>query len=114
METIPDGDIYIIPVRLEECEVPSAFLAKQWLDWHEPNAQERLLRVFDYPNISSKFNKKSPASNFINPQEYVLNALNKDKSLDEIIPNLIFRYDLKPSQAEKIYNDCYQNLFINT
>jgi hypothetical protein len=111
LETLPDGDIYIIPIRLDECEVPSSFLAKQWLDWHESNAQEKLLKVFDYPNVSSKFKKKSPALEFENPQEYVLNALNKDRSIDEIIPNLIFRYDLKPSQAEKIYNECYQSRF---
>lgn len=111
LETIPDGDIYIIPIRLEECEVPSSFLAKQWLDWYETNAQEKLLKVFDYPNISSRFKKKSPALEFTNPQEYVLNALSNDRSIDEIIPNLIFRYDLKPSQAEKIYNECYQSRF---
>lgn len=111
LETIPEGDIYIVPIRLEECEVPSAFLAKQWLDWYELNSQEKLLKVFDYPNISSRFKKKSPALEFMNPQEYVLNALNKDRSIDEIIPNLIFRYDLRPSQAEKIYNECYLNLF---
>lgn len=113
LETIPDGDIYIVPIRLEECEVPSAFLARQWLDWYESDAKKKLLKVFDYPNISSRFNKKSTAAKFNDHREYIIDALNSDKSIDEIISNLIFVYDLRPSQAEKIYNECYKDLFDN-
>lgn len=59
LERIPDGDIYIIPIRLDNCEVPVSLMTKQWLDWNEINASKKLLKVFDFPNISSRFSKKN-------------------------------------------------------
>jgi biotin operon repressor len=113
LEKIPEGDVYIIPIRLDKCEVPTALITRQWLDWNEPNAQKRLLEAFDYPNISSRFNKRSRIADFAEPQDYVADSIEKDKTIDEIISHLIFAYDLKPSQAEKIYNDCYKKLLLN-
>lgn len=40
----PEGTIYIIPVRLEQCEVPNRLSAWQWVDLFEPRGYERLLR----------------------------------------------------------------------
>jgi DNA-binding Lrp family transcriptional regulator len=107
LEEIPEGDIFIIPIRLEECEVPSSLLSKHWLDWYSKDAKEKLLRVFDYPNISERFKKKIKISHHNDPNKYVFDALSRDKPIDEIISNLIFGFDLKPTRAEEIFNSCY-------
>lgn len=39
-ETMLESDIYLIPVRLEECEVPEKFKSRQWLDlFHDESFQ---------------------------------------------------------------------------
>jgi formylglycine-generating enzyme required for sulfatase activity len=44
-EEKPEGTIYIIPLRLDDCEVPSKFQQWQWLDYFAANPWEKLLRV---------------------------------------------------------------------
>jgi len=44
-EQMLEHDIYLIPVRLEECEVPEELRAHQWLDLFKPNGWERLVRA---------------------------------------------------------------------
>ena len=38
-------DIYLIPVRLDECNVPEDFRHLQWVDIFEPSGWERLLKA---------------------------------------------------------------------
>ena len=109
LEEFPEGDIYLIPIKLDDCNVPTSLLAKQWLDWNEPDSQKKLLKVFDYPNISSRFSRKKRTLNLQEPRDYVIYSLQEERTMDEIISNLIFKYDLKPSQAEKIYNEGYKD-----
>ena len=45
LEEYPDGAIYLIPIRLDECIVPIALAKKQWLDWSHSDAKEKLLRA---------------------------------------------------------------------
>lgn len=40
-----EHDIYLIPVRLEKCEVPHRLRKKQWLDLFEPDGWEFLLKA---------------------------------------------------------------------
>jgi len=40
-----EGSIYIIPVRLEDCEVPERFNKIQWTDFFEENGYDKLLRT---------------------------------------------------------------------
>jgi hypothetical protein len=40
-----DSDIYLIPLRLEECEVPQALRKFQWLDLFEENGFDRLKKA---------------------------------------------------------------------
>lgn len=40
-----EGDIYLIPVRLEPCETPDLLAELQWLDLYEEGAWERLLKA---------------------------------------------------------------------
>jgi hypothetical protein len=41
----PEGTTYIIPVKLEECEVPRRLNQWQWVNLYEENGYRRLLRV---------------------------------------------------------------------
>lgn len=40
----PEGKIYLIPVRLDECEVPSRLSRWQWIDLFKEGGYEKLLR----------------------------------------------------------------------
>lgn len=41
----PEGTIFIIPLRLEECEVPERLRRWQWINWFEGDGYERLRRA---------------------------------------------------------------------
>jgi formylglycine-generating enzyme required for sulfatase activity len=41
---IPDGTIFIVPLRLEECEVPTPLSKWQWVDLFTPNVHEKLIK----------------------------------------------------------------------
>lgn len=43
----PDGQRYIIPILLDECEPPSRFNEIDWLRWGEDGAYERLKSAFE-------------------------------------------------------------------
>jgi tetratricopeptide (TPR) repeat protein len=45
LEQIPDGEIYIIPVRIDDCLVPSTLESRQWLDWSATNSKTNLLKA---------------------------------------------------------------------
>jgi hypothetical protein len=42
----PEGTIYIIPIKLEECELPDKLKDRniQWLDWYLPDSWDRLIQ----------------------------------------------------------------------
>jgi outer membrane protein assembly factor BamD (BamD/ComL family) len=40
----PEGTIFLIPARLEECNVPTQLALWQWVDLFEPDGYERLMR----------------------------------------------------------------------
>lgn len=40
-----DSDIYLIPLRLDECQVPEAFSALQWANLYEKDSWQALLRA---------------------------------------------------------------------
>ncbi len=41
----PEGMIFIIPARLEECSVPDRLSVWQWVDLYSPNGYEKLTRA---------------------------------------------------------------------
>lgn len=43
LETMPEGRIYVVPIRIDDCLVPSSLDGKHWLDWSAPDAREKLL-----------------------------------------------------------------------
>ena len=43
LDLFPAGQVFVIPVRLDDCQVPSAMQSKQWLDWQSEEAGSKLL-----------------------------------------------------------------------
>lgn len=41
----PEGAIFIIPVKLEECVIPDRLRTWQWVNYFEPSGYERLIRA---------------------------------------------------------------------
>jgi transcriptional regulator with XRE-family HTH domain len=55
-EEMPEGEIFIIPVRLDDCEVPSSLSKWQWLNYFDVDEKEKLfkaiqMRIKDSKNI---------------------------------------------------------------
>lgn len=44
----PESTIFLIPLRLEECEVPGSLQDWQWVDYFEERGYERLKRALDF------------------------------------------------------------------
>jgi hypothetical protein len=44
-EEKPERDTFLIPLRLEDCEIPESLGMRQYIDWFKPEGCERLLRV---------------------------------------------------------------------
>jgi hypothetical protein len=40
----PEGSIFLIPARLEECSLPDRLSGRQWVDLFQENGFERLLK----------------------------------------------------------------------
>jgi hypothetical protein len=54
----PPGRIFIIPARLEQCEVPERLAEIQYVDYFEPNGYDRLLSALQ--ELSNWLNQKGP------------------------------------------------------
>jgi hypothetical protein len=48
----PDGMIFLIPVKLEECELPDRLRKWQWLDYFKPSGHGQLLRALQARHAS--------------------------------------------------------------
>jgi hypothetical protein len=44
-EEKPEGTIFIIPVKLDSCELPLRLQNWQWVDWRNVDAYDRVLRA---------------------------------------------------------------------
>lgn len=44
----PEGAIFIIPIRLDECEVPYRLKEIQWINYREKNSIEKLVSAINY------------------------------------------------------------------
>jgi len=45
LDEFPEGKIFIIPIRLDDCSVPDFLAKKQWLDWSRSDAKDKLLEA---------------------------------------------------------------------
>ena len=58
----PEGSVFIIPVRLEACDVPKRINRWQWVDLYEEGGYEKLLRTLKHKAIelASLHERKAP------------------------------------------------------
>jgi hypothetical protein len=47
-ELQPEGKIFIMPIKLNECQIPRKLLKFQYLDYFTPGAKERLINTLSY------------------------------------------------------------------
>jgi hypothetical protein len=55
----PEGTIFIIPVKLEECDVPKRLSRWQWVNLYSENGYQRLLRSLNIRAEEKKKNKRA-------------------------------------------------------
>jgi hypothetical protein len=62
----PEGTIFLIPLRIEDCEVPQRLSRFQWVDLFEPRGYEMLLRALHARSKSAHRNgmAAAPVENF--------------------------------------------------
>lgn len=103
LEEIPEEDIFVLPVRLDECEVPQRFGRLLYADLFQPDGFEMVLRTLKrkIPEIKNQVvERKNEAqkSKIVKPI-YSLRSVPKTLSLDEV----------KSMLAEKNFYDKYRN-----
>lgn len=59
-DKMPDGDIFIIPVRLEECIVPDRLSKWQWIDIFRPNGFKKIVRT-----LKENLGTEDPSTSFL-------------------------------------------------
>jgi formylglycine-generating enzyme required for sulfatase activity len=63
----PEGTIYIVPLKLEECSVPDRLGRWQWVDFFHPKGYERLLKALRHRAESLGLGAQSGPSQVIQP-----------------------------------------------
>lgn len=96
-DLMPEGKIFIIPLRLDDCQVPNKIQHLQWLNYYETGSRDGLLAV-----ISSKIqaeNEKQPIN--LTPIELrkKMDKLYDLESLKVLCHDLGVRFENLPSQG---------------
>jgi hypothetical protein len=47
-DEMPQGEVFLIPVRLEECDIPERLRRWQWVDLYRPGGYDRLLAALNH------------------------------------------------------------------
>jgi hypothetical protein len=74
----PEGTIFIIPARLEDCDVPERIKRLHWVDLFSNDGYERLLNALQIraESVGAKIKRKSKTTKSLTPKSYS----NSDKS----------------------------------
>ncbi len=85
----PDGTIFLIPLKLEECDVPERLSRWQWVNFFEDRGFERLMRALrkreSELNIDIKQSEAETAKERIEEAESILKDLDeKHKQIDKL------------------------------
>jgi hypothetical protein len=94
-----DSDIYLIPIRLEECSVPDSLANFQWLNLFDAGAWEQLFRAL-HIGIKRREATKRP----IDLEEAYLKQTNSDE-WSELIDNLSPQQIRRVARASQIEQD---------
>jgi hypothetical protein len=50
LESFPEGKIFVIPIRLDDCKIPRSLSHQHWLNWFEVENRTKLLEAIDVVN----------------------------------------------------------------
>jgi hypothetical protein len=59
LELMPEGAVFLLPVKLDECETPRSVSSKHWLDWNSVNAKQKILEAIGIKDIPKTTNKNN-------------------------------------------------------
>ena len=90
----PDGAIFLIPARLEECNVPDRISRFQWVDLYKPDGYSKLINSLRFAEA-----KKAEAQNI---------AFDNNTKVETGIPNLV----LVPAEFNELSSRQPQQLTI--
>ncbi|MCW5205551.1 toll/interleukin-1 receptor domain-containing protein [Desulfobulbus sp. F5] len=86
-EEQPEGKIFIIPVRLEDCEVPARLSRWHWMNLYEANGYQRLIKAIENAQCDS-----------------IKKVKNLEKTESDFKPNINFkRVETNTDKANKIF-----------
>lgn len=96
-DLMPEGKIFIIPLRLDDCQVPYKIQHLQWLNYYEINSRNRLLAVISNKVKTEK--QKQPID--LTPIELrkIMDKLYDLESLRVLCLDLGVRFENLPSQG---------------
>ena len=83
LDDLPEDTIYLMPARLEACDVPSRLSHLQWVDLFEPDGFENLRRALDF-EIAKRLAPLEPELIHIPAGEFLMGSdPKKDKDADD-------------------------------
>lgn len=83
----PESTIYIVPIRLDNCEVPFSLKELQWANYFEPNGMELILNAINH--AISVENSKTPEGNTL-PQKQVSTGSEYSSSIKQNIESIVY------------------------
>jgi len=84
-QQVPEGGIYIIPIRLNCCLIPESLTNTQYLDWFSKNAKEKLIDAISTDLHHKKYrNIKGSNSNYQFDSKVLI------QSLESIVNEFLF------------------------
>lgn len=93
-EEKPEGSIYIIPLRLDECEPPIRFQQYHWLDYFKENSHEKLLKSLRARSDQLKLSELNDIDVTKSPFDSLLAFPDK---LSQTFPSLVPTRKITPS-----------------
>lgn len=111
----PEGKIYLIPARLEECEVPSRLSRWQWVDLFTPDGGKKLLAALALRDGTVKNNQPNKKVNFADTFLYgdaepipSISTLDEEEYYSDVVDKTPFVSELSPSESEKIFGELHK------
>lgn len=72
-EMLPEGSIYIVPVKIEECEVPELLSKWQWIDIHKYGGYKKIIEtIAKVIPKEEKVHQKNKQQEVMSPSDQIL------------------------------------------
>lgn len=85
LDTIPEGKVFVIPVKIDDCEIPDAFAKFHWINLSEEGALEKIIKSLKKHSsiLSKKPSALEAASNSL--EDLIANANTSVNSLKNTV-----------------------------